>query len=64
MEVVSSYILEVEVRDKRHVGLSSTKMEQEALVNTLSRVSNSFKVVELVTDASSTIKKLMGKCAS
>ena len=31
MELTSGYILEVEVRDKRHVGLASTNMEKAAL---------------------------------
>ena len=38
MEITSSYILEVEVRDKRHVGLASTNMEKEALRNSLTRL--------------------------
>ena len=33
MELTSGYILEVEVRDKRHVGLASTNMEKVALQN-------------------------------
>ena len=60
MEITSSYILEIEVRDKRHVGLSSTGMEKEALKNALKRLSNVLKVVEVATDASASIKKLIG----
>ena len=59
MEVTSHYILEIEVSDKRHVGLSSANMEKEALKNALSRLSAVLKVVELATDASASIKKLM-----
>lgn len=61
MEITSNYILEIKVRDKRHVGLSSTNMEKEALKNALRRLSNVLKVVELVTDTSSSIKKLIGR---
>ncbi len=61
MEITSNYILEIEVRDKRHVGLSSTNMEKEALRNALRRLSNVLKVVELATDASSSIKTLIGR---
>ena len=61
MEITSSYILEIEVRDKRHVGLASTNMEKEALKNALSRLKNVLNVVEVATDASASIKKLIGK---
>lgn len=61
MEVTTSYILEIEIRDKRHVGLSSTNMEKEALQNALNRLSAVLKVVEVATDASSSMKKLIGK---
>lgn len=61
MEISSSYILEIEVRDKHHVGLASTNMEKDALKNELSRLKNLVNVVELATDASSSIKKLIGK---
>ena len=60
MEMFSNYILEIEVRDKRHVGLSSTNMEKEALKNALTRLKNVVDVVEVATDASSSIKKLIG----
>ena len=61
MELVSGYILEIEVRDKRHVGLASSNMEKQALQNALQRLQASLNIVEVVTDASSTIKKLLGK---
>ena len=35
MELVTGYILEVEVRDKRHVSLASSNMEKQALQNAL-----------------------------
>lgn len=58
MELVSGYILEVEVRDKRHVGLTSTN--KQALQNALHRLQLTLNIVEVVTDASTTIKKLLG----
>lgn len=61
MELVSDYILEVEVRDKRHVGLASTNMERQALQNALQRLRSSINIVEVVTDASTSIKKMIGK---
>ena len=64
MELVSGYILEVEVRDKRHVGLASVNMERQALQNALQRLQTSLNVVEVVTDASTSIKKLLGKNSS
>lgn len=60
MEVVSEYILEVEVMDKRHVGMKSSTMETRALKNALDRLKNVAKVTEVYTDASSSIKKLVG----
>lgn len=61
MEIVSGYILEVEVRDKHHVGLASSNMEKQALQNALQRLQASLNVVEVVTDASTSIKKLLGE---
>lgn len=61
MEVTTSYILETEVRDKRHVGLSSVNMEKEGLRNALEWLSRVLNVVEIVTDASASIKKLICK---
>ena len=59
MELVSGYILAVEVRDKRHVGLISSNMEKQALQISLQRLQQSLNIVEVVTDASSSIKKLI-----
>ena len=61
MELTSGYILEVEVRDKRHVGLASTNMEEVALWNALTRLQTVLDVVEIATDASASIKKMRGK---
>lgn len=61
MELVSGCILEVEVNDKCHVNLVSVNMEKNALRSALQRLRGILNVVEIVTDASSTIKKLIGK---
>ena len=61
MELVSGYILEVEVNDKHHVNLVSVNMEKNALRSALQQLRGILNVVEIVTDASSTIKKLIGK---
>ena len=61
MELVSNCILEVEVVDKRHVDMKSTAMEKKALENALSRLKQVLEVVEISTDASTTIEKLLGE---
>jgi hypothetical protein len=49
MEVDSNYILDIEVLDKRHVGLVSPNMEKEAVKRSLERLTEEIKVVEFVT---------------
>ena len=61
MEVNSNYILDIQVLDKRHVGLVSTNMEKEAVSRGLDRLSEDINVCELVTDASTSVKALLGK---
>ena len=61
MELTLGYILEAEVRDKRHVGLASINMEKVALRNALTRLQQALDVVEVATDASASIKKMLGK---
>ncbi|XP_048588067.1 uncharacterized protein LOC5512102 [Nematostella vectensis] len=60
MEIVTGYILEVEIMDKRHVNMKSATMERKALDNALSRVKKVLSVTEVCTDASSSIKKMIG----
>ena len=60
MEVDTNYILDVEVLDKRHVGLISTNMEKEAVQRSLERLNQELKIVELVTDASTSVTALLG----
>ena len=60
MEEQSGYVIHVEILDKRHVGMKSRAMEKKVLQNSITDFQNSFTIVEVFTDASSTIKKLMG----
>ena len=53
--------MHVEVLDKWHVALASTNMEREAVKRSWAKTENDFNIIELVTDASSSIKKLLGK---
>ena len=61
VEVNSNCILDVEILDKRHVGLISTNMEKEAVQRSLDRLTEEINVVELVTDASTSAKALLGE---
>ena len=58
IEVESSYILDNEVVDKRHVGLVSKNMEKEAVQLSLNRQLKEIKPVVLVTDASTSVRAL------
>jgi hypothetical protein len=60
VEANSNYIIDVEILDKRHVGLASTNMEREAVKRGLERLTQEIKVVEFVTDASTSVKALLG----
>ena len=48
--ICSNYILDIEVLDKRHVGLISTNMEKEAAQRSLDCLKQELKIVEFVTD--------------
>ena len=61
MEMTTNYIIDVEVMDKRQVDMRSVNMEKEALLKILGRLKDILHLVELVTDASASIKKAMGK---
>ncbi|EDO29014.1 predicted protein [Nematostella vectensis] len=61
MEIVTGYIIEVEIMDKRHVNMKSATMERKALDNALSRVKKVLSVTEVCTDASSSIKKMIAE---
>ena len=61
VEGATNYIIRIEILDKRHVGLISANMEREAVKRRLEKLKNdNVKVVEFVTDASSSVKTLLG----
>ena len=62
MELVSEYILEVEVVEQRHVDMKGTAMEKKAFEQSLTRLKQVLNVVEISTDASVTIKSLLLSC--
>ena len=49
MELILGYILEIEVRDKWHVGLSFTNIEKVELKNVLTRLKTVLDVGEVAT---------------
>ena len=61
MEMTTGYINDLEVLDKREVELKSVNMEKRALQNILERITDVLTVGEVVTDASASIKKMMGE---
>ena len=61
MEMTTGYIIDLEVLDNREVQLKSVNMEKKALEKILHRIKGVLNVVEVVTDASSSIKKMMSK---
>ena len=62
VEANSNYIIDIEILDKRHVGLASTNMEREAVKCGLERLTQDIKVAEFVTNASTSVKALLGMC--
>ena len=61
MEMTTGYIIDLEVLDKREVELKSVNMEKRALQNILERITDVLTLGEVVTDASASIKKMMGE---
>ena len=61
MAMTTSYIIDVEVMDEGQVDMRSANMEKEALLKILRRLRDILHFVELVTDASASIKKTMGE---
>ena len=65
MEAVTKVIVDIEVKDKRETGGSSTVMEVAALKCLLERLVETMSIGELTTDASTSViamvKKLKGK---
>ena len=62
MESESNVILHFENVDKREVDLQSPNMEREGMIRSLDFLKEKrLKVVELITDSSSSIAKTLGK---
>ena len=61
MEMDTSYIIDLQIVDKRETNLKSSNMEREALKLILQRLRNILNIVEVATDASSSIIKMIGK---
>ena len=59
MDLTTSYVIELEVLDKRKTNMKSVMMEKQALQNLL-RLRRLLTITDVVTDASAGIKKLVG----
>ena len=55
-----SQVLHVETMDKRDVNLQSPNMEHQAFLHSMSYIKGKITCDELVTDASSSIRKSIG----
>ena len=60
MEMTTSFIIDLEVLDKRETQMKSVNMEKQALQNILTRRKGLLNIIEVTTDASASIKKLIG----
>ena len=60
MEMDSHKILHVQMVDKREIQLHSLNMEHEAFVRSLKFIKGKLTCKELVTDASSSVRKTVG----
>ena len=61
MDIETGYILHSETVDKREVALQSPNMEKEAFVRSLQFLQTHISCKEVITDASTSIRKEMGK---
>ena len=61
MEMETDYIIDLHISDKRQTDLKSVNMEREALKIILNRLKNVLDIGEVVTDASSSIIKMLGE---
>ncbi|KAL9977200.1 hypothetical protein ACROYT_G014578 [Oculina patagonica] len=62
MEMTTGYVIEIEVLDKRHVGLKSSTMEKKALNNCLQRLQADLNVLEVCTNARCHVTLHLGMC--
>ena len=60
MDLMTSYIIELQVLDKRKTNMKSVTMEKQALQNILLRLRRLLTITDVLTDASASIKKLVG----
>ena len=60
MDVTTSYIIDVKVLDKRETNMKSVMMEKQGLQNIPLRLKRLLTITKVVTDASASIKKLIG----
>ena len=61
MDIDTGYILHFKIVDKREVALKSPNMEKEAFVRSLQFLQTHISCKEIITDASTSIRKEMGK---
>ena len=61
LDITSNYVVHCEVMDKRMVGGKSATMEVEALKRSLQSLVQPLNIMEMITDASSSVIKLMSK---
>ena len=66
MDTATNKILHAETIDKREVQLQSPNMEREGILRALnfllSKLHGSVTVDEVITDASSSVRTVLGKC--
>ena len=60
MDLTTSYIIELEVLDKRKTNMKSVTMEKQALQNILLQLRRLLTITDVLTNASASIKKLVG----
>ena len=61
IEQDNNLIVHMEILDKREVRLQSPNMEREALLRSLSYLSEHVNIEEVITDASTSVTKLLCK---
>ena len=61
MDIKTNKIIHSETVDKQEVSLKSPNMEREALRRSLEYLSNKLNITEVVTNASSSISKMLGE---
>ena len=62
MDVDSNIILHTETIDKHQVELQSPNMERKAFIKSMDFLLSTIRCSEVITDASSSIRKTLGTC--